>query len=819
MNTSNICVTKQKTCIMKKIFLLFAVITVVLTANAQNVAINNSGATADASAMLDISSTSKGLLIPRMSTSQKTAIASPARGLMVYDSDTQSFWYWTGMAWKEVLFSGAAITPTGIAGGDLYGSYPSPNVGKIQNLDVAFGVPFDKQIMKWDGLNNKWQGQNDSLFLPYNATFGSATKLFGITNNNTTNGATAVYGKISTGSGIAPALTIGVWGDNLNGAGVVGTSSNGVGTYGYSVNNHGAYGFTSSSNFAGVYGTRINPGPAVMGDIYSAGTAVYGKSNGSTGKAGLFENTNAFNADTVVKIVQKGTGMGTYMYAGANNTSPVLQIDNDGGGNSLKVNSTGASSIAQLYNTNTTSFTPSVYLSSTNLGDGMFINLSNTANNNTGLNVSTNGTGAAFKAASALGIGAFILNSNAANNNEAFNATTISNGYAAKFVTSNATNNQPTVNINNNGSGYGLESVLTNVNNNTAAVYGTSAGSRGIVGTALIYGVTGTSSATSGGVGVFGLANINSATGIGVKGEANSTVTTSGAVTGVNNSDGIGVYGKSLGTGTNSIGVKGVSGTGINPSIGVLGEGNSANPQAIGVKGTSYSHNEDVGAVMGINFTDGVGVYGEATGQGGIGVVGTVGNTGNNSEAAKFRNNYTNNTSPLVDLVSNGKNSAIFSDNSNLSNTSPIVHIRNAGTGYFLKLETNLGDIVTSVAKNGNIMTDGTITVKTDKGIVRNSTATQLRTEILTVNVPANNRPHYDDLFNTSLNIVVTFATAFSSPPIVTMGDYTTGYFQGVSAFINNVTNTGFTLRLENFSPYGFNLSATSVKVIAVGAE
>ncbi len=37
----------------------------------------------------------KGLLIPRMNSAERTGIASPAQGLMVYDIQTNSFWYAT----------------------------------------------------------------------------------------------------------------------------------------------------------------------------------------------------------------------------------------------------------------------------------------------------------------------------------------------------------------------------------------------------------------------------------------------------------------------------------------------------------------------------------------------------------------------------------------------------------------------------------------------------------------------------------------------------------------------------------------------------
>lgn len=68
--------------------------------NAQ-VAINYDGADPDASAMLDIKSTNKGILIPRMTTTQQNNISSPAEGLLVYNTTTNTFWFFDGSTWQE----------------------------------------------------------------------------------------------------------------------------------------------------------------------------------------------------------------------------------------------------------------------------------------------------------------------------------------------------------------------------------------------------------------------------------------------------------------------------------------------------------------------------------------------------------------------------------------------------------------------------------------------------------------------------------------------------------------------------------------------
>lgn len=71
---------------------------------AQNVSINDNGAAPDAKAILDIdiSTNDKGILIPRLTTAQKNAIAAPPVGLTVFDTDMGDFQFYTGLAWKTV---------------------------------------------------------------------------------------------------------------------------------------------------------------------------------------------------------------------------------------------------------------------------------------------------------------------------------------------------------------------------------------------------------------------------------------------------------------------------------------------------------------------------------------------------------------------------------------------------------------------------------------------------------------------------------------------------------------------------------------------
>jgi len=89
---------------MKK-FLLF--ITLLFTSlsvvNAQNIGINTTGASPAPTALLDVSSTTQGELVPRMNTLQMNAIGLPATGLLIFNTDCNVFDYWNGAAWTPIL--------------------------------------------------------------------------------------------------------------------------------------------------------------------------------------------------------------------------------------------------------------------------------------------------------------------------------------------------------------------------------------------------------------------------------------------------------------------------------------------------------------------------------------------------------------------------------------------------------------------------------------------------------------------------------------------------------------------------------------------
>jgi hypothetical protein len=69
----------------------------------QRMSIGKGTSYADASATLELSSTTRGFLPPRMTTTQKNAIASPATGLVVYDSTTNKLQCYNGSTWNDLF--------------------------------------------------------------------------------------------------------------------------------------------------------------------------------------------------------------------------------------------------------------------------------------------------------------------------------------------------------------------------------------------------------------------------------------------------------------------------------------------------------------------------------------------------------------------------------------------------------------------------------------------------------------------------------------------------------------------------------------------
>lgn len=134
---------------MKKTQLLLILLAVATLTTQAQVGIGTS--TPDPSAQLDITSNSKGLLIPRMTGTDRDNISSPADGLLVYQTDFPSGLYlFTNSAWTIVGFGG--INP-----GLQFGNTPfwngtawEPNSNNIYNDGNRIGIGTTNPFVKLD---------------------------------------------------------------------------------------------------------------------------------------------------------------------------------------------------------------------------------------------------------------------------------------------------------------------------------------------------------------------------------------------------------------------------------------------------------------------------------------------------------------------------------------------------------------------------------------------------------------------------------------------------------------------------------------------
>ena len=108
------------------------------------VGINDDNSLPDASAMLDVKSTAKGILVPRMTTSQRDLVNSPATGLMIYNISTKVFNFYNGIAW-------IAITA-----GNIKELADADNDTKIQVEESA-----DEDIIRFDIAGTEYMTLSD----------------------------------------------------------------------------------------------------------------------------------------------------------------------------------------------------------------------------------------------------------------------------------------------------------------------------------------------------------------------------------------------------------------------------------------------------------------------------------------------------------------------------------------------------------------------------------------------------------------------------------------------------------------------------------
>lgn len=160
-----------------KNFFLSILILLPLFSLAQSVGIGTQ--TPHESALLDVESTSKGLLIPRLTTLQRTTIAGAAIGLTVFDSDTYSFWVYRGDVmggWRELLMDF-----------DKRWELNGANIYNLNSGNVGIGTNSPTEKLTLNAPDATMQFMNSGTARGYLQTNGADIRMGTYINNTTGN--------------------------------------------------------------------------------------------------------------------------------------------------------------------------------------------------------------------------------------------------------------------------------------------------------------------------------------------------------------------------------------------------------------------------------------------------------------------------------------------------------------------------------------------------------------------------------------------------------------------------------------------------------
>ncbi len=256
--------------------ILFIALSLFSSLSAQ-VAINTDGSAADASAILDVKSTTRGMLVPRMTKAQRDAISSPATGLMIYQTDDVSgFYFYSGSGW--VLFSGGAA--------ELNDLSDARTGGKSVFLGENSGIN--------DDLTD-----NENTFTGYKAGESNTTG-----NNNVAVGSNALFANAS------------------------GKENTAAGSYALKSNTAS---YNSAFGFQAMYKNINGQNNTAVGQkaLY---TNTGGWSNTAVGTVALYSNTGSSNSSFGHASMQNNT-------TGSNNNAfgQYALYSNHGGGNNIAI--------------------------------------------------------------------------------------------------------------------------------------------------------------------------------------------------------------------------------------------------------------------------------------------------------------------------------------------------------------------------------------------------------------------------------------------------------------------------------------------------
>ncbi|MCB0850893.1 MAG: DUF1566 domain-containing protein [Bacteroidetes bacterium] len=310
-------------------FCLFLFLLFPLSLSAQ-VGVNGNNSNPDPSAMLDVQSTDKGMLIPRMTTAQRTAISNPATGLMVFDNQTHSFWFWSGSQWDELGSGGSSSdwSLTGNAGTNTTNNF----IGTTDNMPLDIRVN-NQRVMRYQpstdspNLIGGYSGNSISIGVKGATIAGGGTSTqensitadFSVVSGGASNTASGYISTIGGGSFNEASGSFSVVGGGFSNKalGIVSTISGGDGN-------------EANGNYSYVGGGRLN----IAGGDYSVAFGRRAKIDPAHDGAFLFADQNnlEFNSASANEFAVRATGGVRFVTAidGSGNPTHTAIIDSQG---------------------------------------------------------------------------------------------------------------------------------------------------------------------------------------------------------------------------------------------------------------------------------------------------------------------------------------------------------------------------------------------------------------------------------------------------------------------------------------------------------
>jgi trimeric autotransporter adhesin len=299
---------------MKKIF---ACIGLALATQYVHAQVGIGTASPNSSAQLEISSVNKGLLIPRITMTNRPA--SPATGLLIYQTDnTPGYYYYDGTAWKMLEITGNSWGLNGNSGVTTSNFIGTTNTYKLNFKvnNVASGII--------DGSGNNTALGYEALLS--NTAFGNtAIGYQALKGNTTTNYSTAVgFRALSVNNGYANSAFGGV----VLSKNTTGTNNVGLGSNALQDNVSGSY--NVAVGVSALLSQTTNNNNVAVG--YGALSSISGDDNTaigySAGPIGAFNNTTSLGsgaAPTASNMVRIGNSAVTSIggYAGWSNLSDI----------------------------------------------------------------------------------------------------------------------------------------------------------------------------------------------------------------------------------------------------------------------------------------------------------------------------------------------------------------------------------------------------------------------------------------------------------------------------------------------------------------